>query len=140
MGMLMPPPLLGGAMSWDCQAEDRYRRKGEEGGNEGQGLSLDVEDWYAGGRMGDGKEERRAHHQKERRTAGARKEDAADTEPARRWKAEGARKRSRRRRCVDVDTGMNAARRRMKAFSQQGTEAATKRNAGTRAGQEGRQL
>ena len=21
VGMLMPPPLLGGAMSWDCQAE-----------------------------------------------------------------------------------------------------------------------
>ena len=30
VGMLMPPPLLGGAMSWDCQTEDDIDR--EEGG------------------------------------------------------------------------------------------------------------
>ena len=29
VGMLIPPPLLGGAMSWDCQAEDDKDR--EEG-------------------------------------------------------------------------------------------------------------
>lgn len=29
VGMLMPPPLLGGAMSWDCQAGDREQRKGK---------------------------------------------------------------------------------------------------------------
>ena len=29
VGMLMPPPLLGGALSWDCQAGDREPRKGK---------------------------------------------------------------------------------------------------------------
>ena len=33
VGMLMPPPLLGGAMSWDCQAGGKGRRGGR-GGNE----------------------------------------------------------------------------------------------------------
>lgn len=31
VGMLMPPPLVGGAISWDCQAE--YRGRQGRGGN-----------------------------------------------------------------------------------------------------------
>ena len=38
MGMLMPPLLLGGAMSWDCQAEDRERQKGRRMGKGRSGL------------------------------------------------------------------------------------------------------
>ena len=63
VGMLMPPPLLGGAMSWDCQAEDRGGQGKGEGGNGSQVLLLDVGDWHAGGTTGDGKE-KTAHHQK----------------------------------------------------------------------------
>ena len=70
-----------------------------------------------------------------RRTAGARTSSAAGAKPMRRRKAEGARKRSERR--VDVVTGTNAARRRMKAFSHQATGATGKRSANIRAGQGG---
>lgn len=38
VGILMPPLLLGGAMSWDCQAEDRERRKGRRVGKGRSGL------------------------------------------------------------------------------------------------------
>lgn len=66
VGMLMPPPLVGGAISWDCQAE--YRETGK-GWKCSQVVLLVSRTGMLEGGSGDAKEQK-AHHQAGRRTGG----------------------------------------------------------------------